>query len=168
MLATIEDLKEVEGIVNLLALPERSEILDLCCGHGRHAIALAQRGYRVTGQDLSEFLLARGRAEADAKTVELDWILSDMRRIPFEQRFDAVINIFSSFGYLETEDEDQRVLDQIHRDLKLVRDFPGVAGPVWFRLRRVRRMPDVYVLGVGLTRPPADRGKRGHGDDGLP
>jgi len=46
--------REVEGIVRLLGLPPGSSILDLCCGHGRHAIPLAQSGYRVTGQDLCQ------------------------------------------------------------------------------------------------------------------
>ncbi len=61
--------REVEGIVNLLALPPGSSILDLCCGHGRHAIALAKRGYQITGQDLSEVFLRHAQAEADAQGV---------------------------------------------------------------------------------------------------
>src|SRR5215831_308174 len=56
--------REVDGIVNLLALPQGSCILDLCCGHGRHSIALAQHGYQVTGQDLSEVFLHEAEKEA--------------------------------------------------------------------------------------------------------
>jgi len=110
--------KEVDGIVSLLALPTGSNILDLCCGHGRHTIALAQRGYQLTGQDLSEVFLHEAQVQADAQQVQVRWVHSDMRTIPFEREFDAVINIFTAFGYLEDEDEDQKVLQQVHKALK--------------------------------------------------
>ncbi len=109
---------EVEGIINLLALPPGSSILDLCCGHGRHALALAKRGYQVTGQDLSEVFLHHARAEAETQGVKIRWMQSDMRNIPFENEFDAVINIFTAFGYLENEEEDQKVLQQVYKALK--------------------------------------------------
>jgi ubiquinone/menaquinone biosynthesis C-methylase UbiE len=110
--------REVEGIINLLALPPGSSILDLCCGHGRHAIALAKRGYQVTGQDLSEVFLRHAQAEADAQGMQVRLVQSDMRNIPFENEFDAVINIFTAFGYLENEEEDQKVLQQVYKALK--------------------------------------------------
>src|SRR4051794_40650994 len=88
--------RQVEGIVKLLALPSGSTILDLCCGHGRHAIPLAQRGYHVTGQDLSAVFLQRARADADARHLQVRWVHSDMRTIPFENEFDAIINIFTA------------------------------------------------------------------------
>ena len=110
--------REVDGIINLLALPQGSSILDLCCGHGRHSVALAQRGYQITGQDLSEVFLHEAEKEAMAKGVHVDWVHSDMRHIPFEDTFDAVINIFTAFGYLETQDEDQGVLKQVSKALR--------------------------------------------------
>lgn len=110
--------REVNQIVELLSPPPESEILDLCCGHGRHAIPLAKRGYRVTGQDLSAFLLEKAEAEAADAGVSLRLVQSDMRQVPFEDEFDAVINIFSAFGYLESDEEDQKVLQQVHKALK--------------------------------------------------
>jgi SAM-dependent methyltransferase len=110
--------QEVEGTVNLLALPPGSAILDLCCGHGRHTIPLAERGYRMTGLDLSEIFLRRARADAETHGIQIRWVHSDMREIPFENEFDAVINLFTSFGYLESEDNDQQVLRQVHKSLK--------------------------------------------------
>ncbi len=109
--------RDVEGILALLALRPGSVVLDLCCGQGRHAIALAERGYRVTGLDLSGVLLARARADAHARGVAVRWVRADMREIPFEGAFDAVINVFTSFGYLETEEEDRKVLAAVHRAL---------------------------------------------------
>jgi SAM-dependent methyltransferase len=110
--------REVEGIVELLALPAGSTILDLCCGHGRHSIPLALRGYRVTGQDLSEVFLGVATSDAEARGADVRWLRSDMREIPFESEFDAVINIFTAFGYLESDDEDEKVVRAVHRALK--------------------------------------------------
>lgn len=110
--------RETDQIVELLELSPGSEILDLCCGHGRHAIALAERGYRVTGQDLSTPFLEKAQLHADEAGVQLRLVHSDMRHIPFEEDFDAVINMFSAFGYLESEEEDQKVLVQVQKALK--------------------------------------------------
>jgi len=110
--------REVNGIVDLLALPQGRTILDLCCGHGRHTIPLAQKGYKVTGQDLSEVFLHEAETEAQAQHVDIHWVHSDMRHIPFESDFDAAINIFTAFGYLENQDEDQKVLQQVSKALK--------------------------------------------------
>lgn len=110
--------QQVEGIIKLLNLPSGSSILDLACGYGRIAIPLAQHGYRVTGLDLSKQLLDRGKSDTSAAGVQIRFIHSDMREIPFEDEFDAVINIFTSFGYLETEHEDLKVLREVHKALK--------------------------------------------------
>lgn len=110
--------REVELIVERLSLPPGSRILDLCCGYGRHTIPLAQRGYQMTGLDLSEPLLQQAGSDAAAQGVPVRWVRSDMRQIPFEEEFDAVINLWTSFGYLENETEDQVVLDQVQKALK--------------------------------------------------
>lgn len=110
--------QEVEGIVELLGLPSGKAILDLCCGHGRHSVSLAKRGYQVTGQDLSAVFLQHAQAAAEAQGVAIRWIQGDMRHGPFEGEFDAVINIFTAFGYFESEEEDQRVLHQVYKALK--------------------------------------------------
>jgi SAM-dependent methyltransferase len=110
--------REVEGIVNLLSLPPGSHILDLCCGHGRIAIPLAQRGYRMTGLDLSELFLERAKSDAETAGLSIDWLRGDMRAIPFDAAFDAVINIFTAFAYLESEEDDLEVLRQVRKALK--------------------------------------------------
>jgi SAM-dependent methyltransferase len=109
---------QVDGIVSLLDLPAGAKILDLACGHGRHAIPLAKRGLDVTGFDLSEVFLDRARAEADAQGVSVHWIQGDMRELPFEDEFDAVINIFTAFGYFEDPEDDVRTLKRVRRALK--------------------------------------------------
>jgi SAM-dependent methyltransferase len=112
--------REVEGILALLGacgVGPGSAVLDLACGHGRHAIPLAQRGFRVTGFDLSEEFLERARAAAQAQGAEVRWVHGDMRALAFEAEFDAVINIFTAFGYFESDDEDLEVLRGVHRAL---------------------------------------------------
>ncbi|QBD78226.1 class I SAM-dependent methyltransferase [Ktedonosporobacter rubrisoli] len=110
--------REVAEIINLLQIAPGSSILDLCCGYGRHTLPLAQRGYQMTGLDLSEAFLQQAQTEAAARGVEVRWLRSDMRTIPFENEFDAVINIFTSFGYLEDENDDRQVLQQVGKALK--------------------------------------------------
>ena len=102
----------------VLQLRRDAEVLDLCCGHGRHAVILALTGLRMTGLDLSEAYLERAAAIAASAGVDLPLVRSDMRELPFEARFDAVINIFTSFGYLNSDEEDQKVLHQVSKALK--------------------------------------------------
>lgn len=110
--------RETAFIEEILHLRAGDELLDLCCGQGRHAVPLASRGLRVTGQDLNEDYLRMAQRTAVAQGVVLETICSDMRVIPFESRFDAVVNLFSAFGYLESEQEDRKVLAQVAKALK--------------------------------------------------
>ena len=109
---------EVEGIVSLLGLDAGTRVLDLACGHGRHAIPLAQRGFEVTGYDLSEVFLERARADAAAQGVRVSWARGDMRELTFEGEFDVAINIFTAFGYFEDPGDDLETLRRIRRALR--------------------------------------------------
>jgi SAM-dependent methyltransferase len=110
--------QEVEFVVRALDLRPGELVLDLCSGQGRHAVPLAARGQRVTALDMSAEYLELAVAAAQRGGVQLETVLADMREIPFAGRFDAVVNMFSSFGYLESEAEDAKVLDAIFRALK--------------------------------------------------
>ncbi len=117
---------QVDFIVEALELPEGARpdgrppgrILDLCCGHGRHAVPLAQRGFDVTGLDLSEYHLRLARKAAREAGVKVRWLRRDMRDIPLEGELDAVINMFTAFGYFQDEREDVKVLEAVSRALK--------------------------------------------------
>lgn len=109
---------EVSFIEALLELPPKSTILDLCCGQGRHAVALAKHGFNVTGQDLNADYLRQAEEYAKKENVLLNLINKDMRTIPFYGELDAVINIYSSFGYLESHEENLSVLKAIKVALK--------------------------------------------------
>jgi SAM-dependent methyltransferase len=110
--------KEVAFAARKLDLDAGARVLDLCCGHGRHSVLLAKRGYKVTGLDLSQSYLDLAQRAASDRKVALDTVSADMREIPFNDYFDAAINMYSSFGYLESEAEDIRVLESISRSLK--------------------------------------------------
>jgi SAM-dependent methyltransferase len=109
--------REVDGIERLLGLARGARILDLACGHGRHAIPLAERGFAVTGYDLSETFLARARADAAARGVALRWLRGDMRELAFDAEFDAVINVFTAFGYFADPADDLATLRRVRRSL---------------------------------------------------
>lgn len=110
--------REVRGACRLLGLKGPSEILDLACGAGRHSMGLAALGHRVTGLDYSPSLIAQASKAARAAGVVARFMRGDMRRLKFRGRFDAVINLFTSFGYFDTAAEDLSVLRGVRRALK--------------------------------------------------
>lgn len=113
-----ETARQVEGLVRLLELPAGARVLDLACGWGRIAVPLAQRGYRVTGLDLSETFLTMARESARAAGLDIDFRRADMREIPFVAEFDAVIMMGTAFGVLESDEEDEKVLHAVARALR--------------------------------------------------
>jgi len=108
---------DVERIVELLGLTAGAEILDCPCGHGRIANALAERGYRVAGLDASELFLDRARDDASSRGVQVEYVMGDMRQLPWSARFDGLVNWFTSFGYF-SDDGNKAVLTQFHDALK--------------------------------------------------
>ncbi len=113
--------REVDFINSTLNLPQTAEgarILDLCCGHGRHTVELAAAGYSMVGQDLSATFLDLAKDAAAARDLQIQFVHSDMREIPFNGEFDAVINMFTAFGYFD-DVENQKVLNAVARALKL-------------------------------------------------
>lgn len=91
--------------------------LDLCCGPGRHAVALASRGLAVTGVDLSDYLLGRAKRRADEAGVGVEWVAQDMRSFVRPGAYDLVLNLFTSFGYFATEADDMRALKNMVESL---------------------------------------------------
>ncbi|MCS6930440.1 MAG: class I SAM-dependent methyltransferase [Saprospiraceae bacterium] len=105
----------IDQLLKILALPEGARVLDLACGRGRHARYLAEKGFDVTGLDISENSIAYARQfEHD----RLTFYQHDMRQ-PFRVNyFDAVLNLFTSFGYFDTDLEHERVLRNVYGSLK--------------------------------------------------
>jgi ubiquinone/menaquinone biosynthesis C-methylase UbiE len=101
-----------------LAKPAGKAVLDLCCGPGRCSIALAKRGFRVTGVDRTAYLLNKARAKARAAGVSVEWVQKDMRDFVRPGAFGLVISMFTSFGYFDDKQEDVTVLGNMFASLQ--------------------------------------------------
>ncbi|MCK4386006.1 MAG: class I SAM-dependent methyltransferase [candidate division Zixibacteria bacterium] len=109
---------EVEAIVKMMDLKPEAKILDLCCGYGRHSIEFAQRGFKVTGYDLSDFFIEKAKKDSAEMGLKIEFVKGDMRKLPFDDQFDAVVNIFTSFGFFDKESDDLKVTKGVSRALK--------------------------------------------------
>ncbi|HJO94010.1 MAG TPA: class I SAM-dependent methyltransferase [Victivallales bacterium] len=109
-----------EQIDNILQLIEfkGTSILDLCCGPGRCSIALAKKGYFVTGVDKTGFLLKKAIAKAKVENLSIGWIKDDMRNFKHPDSYDLILSMFTSFGYFDDKNEDIEVLKNIFSNLK--------------------------------------------------
>ena len=117
----------MDNLTHYLNLPEKATVLDLACGKGRHSIYLNQLGFTVLGADLSENSIT----EANKNTNEtLHFKVHDMRE-PFEEKYDAIFNLFTSFGYFENDEDNLTTLKAIKESLSeygfAVIDFMNVA-----------------------------------------
>ena len=109
---------EVEFSERALGLTEPSDVLDLCCGPGRHSVRLAQRGHRVTGVDISAYNLDKAAERAAEFGVDVTWREADMRETGIaDSSQDAAINMFTAFGFFD-DAENQRVLEEVARVLR--------------------------------------------------
>jgi len=122
-------IEETGHVVRLLGLEPGAEILDLCCGPGRHSVELARRGFRVTGVDRTLRYLDRARAYAAEQGVAVEFVQDDMRTFRRPAAFDGAVNLYTSFGYFEDPEEDRRVLRNLRESLRpgarLVMDMAG-------------------------------------------
>jgi 2-polyprenyl-3-methyl-5-hydroxy-6-metoxy-1,4-benzoquinol methylase len=109
---------EAAFLVHELGLQAGQTVLDLPCGHGRHSVEFARLGLRVVGVDLNEEPLERAYWAAREAGVKVDLRRIDMREIQFREEFDAVFNLWTSFGYFESEADDRLVLDRAYRALR--------------------------------------------------
>ncbi|AOW19537.1 SAM-dependent methyltransferase [Urechidicola croceus] len=102
------------NLVAFLNLKKNDTILDLACGKGRHSLFLNSLGFNVTGADLSENSI---KYASQFENETLKFVQHDMR-IPFKNKYDAIFNLFTSFGYFENDNEDIQVLNNIKNGLK--------------------------------------------------
>ncbi len=110
--------QEVEQLVRLLDLPPGSSICDLCCGVGRHSLELARRGFDVTAVDRTALYLQEAQKKADAARLDIEFVQADIRDFCRPDSFDAVINLYTSFGYFEDPDDSRTALENIYKSLR--------------------------------------------------
>lgn len=111
------DRREIGRLIEILQLPVGARILDCPCGQGRHAHLLAEAGYDVDGVDYSRELLALAKSRGAGPS--LRYARADMRQLPakWNRRFDAVVNLFTSFGFFVDPADDARVIGEFARVL---------------------------------------------------
>jgi len=120
----VDDVKitreEIGLFVEVLRVSAEDRILDLCCGHGRHSLELARRGFGyVEGLDRSHYLIQRAKGSAAKEGLNVRFREGDARKLPYApDTFDAVTILGNSFGYFETIQDDLRVLKEVLRVLK--------------------------------------------------
>ncbi len=148
--------REVAGLVSLLRLKPGARLLDLCCGDGRHAVALQRRGFRVTGLDASRPLLAGARKKSEATSAYPALVQADARQLPLRaHNFDAALLLFNSIGYgtdgdclamlrSAREAAPQLILECAHRDEQVRRSAPGVSRD-WLEHRGVRVLTERWI-----------------------
>ena len=115
--------KEVEALVRIFSeagIHSRDKVLDLCCGYGRHALILAEKGFRVTGVDLSPLMISHARKMAENRKVQdrVEFLVGDAREVlklleSSTETFNAIINMQPSIGYYGAE-TGQRILRQLN------------------------------------------------------
>jgi SAM-dependent methyltransferase len=101
----------VEHLVAFLALTPGQSVLDLACGKGRHSITLNACGMDVIGADLAPKSIADA---AEHSNESLSFVVHDMREVIPGKHFDVVMNLFTSFGYFDSTEDNKRVLNSIH------------------------------------------------------
>jgi len=109
---------EAEFAIKVLGLRPPALVLDLACGTGRHALALARRGFHVVGVDRSRPQLDAARAKADAARLQVSWVEADLRRLPQLPPADAAICYFNSWGYFTDDADNRAVLHQARARLR--------------------------------------------------
>ena len=132
---------------NVAGIPKGSRILDLACGYGRHAYALAEDDYLVVGLDSSSSLI--GRARDTYAHDNISYYVGDMRDPYPGAPYDAIVNFFTSFGYYEDNGDDKRVLSAVFEALK-----PGGAFILDFLNANVVKRdlePETYTRLGGAT-----------------
>lgn len=111
--------KQVDFIIDILSLSGKERILDLACGFGRHSLALARKGFSVVGVDITKAYIDDAINSAEAASLNINFILSDIRDLRFKNEFDVVLNLADgAIGYLENDEENINIFDIIANALR--------------------------------------------------
>lgn len=109
--------REISGVIELLDLKVGSRVLDCPCGYGRHSIGLAQRNMNVIGVDINDEMLAAARS-ASTNVANVEFRQLNMLDLAYDREFDAVVNLFFSFGFFESDEENFQGLKKFYTGLR--------------------------------------------------
>ncbi len=107
----------VDLILNNIRIKSASKVLDMACGTGRHSILFARRGFYVTAIDLSKNLLSIACQAAAEENLKINFIRSDVRHFTLTNDYSLVVNLFTSFGYFENDEENFLLIKNAYEHL---------------------------------------------------
>ena len=117
----------IDNLIEKLQLKKGSKLIDIACGKGRHATYFNKKGMNVVGVDLSPNSIASAKQNENNN---LQFSVHDMREVYKENHFDIVTNLFTSFGYFENKDDEQKAINAMVENLKsdgvLIIDFMNI------------------------------------------
>jgi SAM-dependent methyltransferase len=120
---------EAASAIALAGMAPGSEVLDFCCGPGRHSLAFARQGLRVTGVDRTAPYLSRARDRAQKDGLDIEFVEEDVRRFCRAGAYDFAVSLFTSFGYFEDPSDDRTLLQNVFASLRpggrLLMDMSG-------------------------------------------
>lgn len=105
-------------VCKIASLKKGSKVLDAACGIGRISIELAERGLEVTGVDITSSVLEAAKDMAESQKLKIDFIQQDLRDFCRKDYFDCAINLYTSFGYCDSKEDDYKILKNIALSLK--------------------------------------------------
>jgi len=104
----------VQLILENLNLDANSKILDMACGSGRHAIIFSKKGFDVTAIDISERLIANAKENDSKNKANINFILSDILEYKTNEKFKLALNLFTSFGYFDNDEDNFQVIKKAY------------------------------------------------------
>lgn len=134
--------RQAKVVWDLLSLGQRSSVLELGCGYGRITNRLAEKGARVAGLDISPILLKKAKADAAERGVNVEYVLGDMRSLPWRDRFDAAFLWYTTFGYFDDADNEKvlrEAASSLRKGGRLLIDHAN-------RLAFLRQASPIYVV----------------------
>jgi len=116
------DQKEANELVQLVIdnidVSKVKNVLDMASGSGRHAVIFAKKGFNVTAVDLSENLISVGKKNAENENVKIEFVHSDIRHFDPNIKYHLILNLFTSIGYFEKDEENYFILNKAYNLLE--------------------------------------------------
>lgn len=110
--------KFLNNILEFIPLPDNARVLDAACGSGRHSIIMAKKKFSVTAFDLSKPLLKIAVEKAEALNLNINFFNGDLRFIDLKEKFDLILNLFTSFGYFNNNKENFAFIESSYKMLE--------------------------------------------------
>jgi SAM-dependent methyltransferase len=139
----------IENLVQYLNLKQRKKLLDIACGKGRHATYFNSLGFDVVGVDLSPNSIISAKENENAT---LQFVIHDMLEVYQKDIFDVATNLFTSFGYFEKDEDEQKAISAMASNLKiggiLIIDFMNVKKVITNLLFSEQKTIDGIVFNI--------------------